>query len=159
MNFLLGLQIGWKEIWAHKFRSFLTMLGVILGVASLLSMFAITEGMARGMREVMLATGGLERVQVVPKEVSENLQDVAFLSPGRTLDDVDALERGAPLIDLVAPEANLFGAALTRGNQTMRSNVTGTAPSYVEMGNFTVEHGRPFYGISRKRAPLHLIRP
>lgn len=34
MNLWLGFLIGLKEIWAHKFRSFLTMSGVILGVAS-----------------------------------------------------------------------------------------------------------------------------
>ena len=50
MNLWLGLLMGLKEIWAHKFRSFLTMLGVILGVASLLSMFSLTAGMARGFR-------------------------------------------------------------------------------------------------------------
>ena len=46
MNFLLGVSIGLSEIWAHKFRSFLTMLGIILGVASLLAMFALTSVMA-----------------------------------------------------------------------------------------------------------------
>ena len=35
MNLWLGFLVGLKEIWAHKFRSFLTMSGVILGVASL----------------------------------------------------------------------------------------------------------------------------
>ena len=47
MNLWLGLLVGFKEIWAHKFRSILTMLGVILGVASLLSMFSLTAGIAK----------------------------------------------------------------------------------------------------------------
>ena len=46
MNWLSGLLIGLQEIREHKFRSFLTMLGVILGVASLLAMFALTSGIA-----------------------------------------------------------------------------------------------------------------
>ena len=62
MNLWLGLLIGLKEIWAHKFRSFLTMLGVILGVASLLAMYSLTAGMARGMREYMKQIGGIEFV-------------------------------------------------------------------------------------------------
>ncbi|MEA3188383.1 MAG: putative transport system permease protein, partial [Chthoniobacter sp.] len=141
MNFWLGLQIGFREIWAHKFRSFLTMLGVILGVASLLAMFALTEGIARGMREVMQSTGGIERVQVITKEVSENLQDVAFLSPGRTMDDVRAIESGAPLIDLVTPESSQDGA-ITFGGKTTRSRVTGGVPGFAEMGKYEIEHGR-----------------
>lgn len=142
MNLFIGLQIGFKEIWAHKFRSFLTMLGVILGVASLLSMFALTEGMARGMREVMQSTGGIERVGVVPKDVSENLQDIAFLSPGRTMEDVRAIEAGAPLIDFVTAESTLGNATITRGNQTQRLNVTGGVPKFAEMGKYTIDRGR-----------------
>ena len=142
MNFLLGLQIGLKEIWAHKFRSFLTMLGVILGVASLLSMFALTEGMARGMREVMQSTGGIEKVGVVPKDVSENLQDIAFLSPGRTMEDVRAIESGAPLIDFATGESSLGNATVTRGNQTQRINVVGGVPKFAEMGKYTIDRGR-----------------
>ena len=48
MNWFSGLLIGLQEIREHKFRSFLTMLGVILGVASLLAMFALTAGIAAG---------------------------------------------------------------------------------------------------------------
>ena len=50
MNFWNSLAVGLREIWSHKFRSFLTMLGVILGVASLLSTFALTDGMAKTSR-------------------------------------------------------------------------------------------------------------
>jgi putative ABC transport system permease protein len=121
VKIFLGLLIGLKEIWAHKFRSFLTMLGIILGVASLLSMFALTEGMARGMREIMQSTGGVERIQIINKEVSENLQDIAFLSPGRTMLDVEAL---------------------SYGSNVMRTNVVGGGPDFAEIGKYTVERGR-----------------
>ena len=43
MNFWNSLAVGLREIWSHKFRSFITILGVILGVASLLSTFALTD--------------------------------------------------------------------------------------------------------------------
>ena len=142
MNLWLGLFIGLKEISAHKFRSLLTMLGIILGVASLLSMFALTEGIAVGMREMLAATGGVERVQVEPKEPSENVQDIAFLSPGRTMLDVDALRRGAPLLDLVSPEAYVGGAAVTHSNITTRCNLAGVQPEFLEMGKYEIDSGR-----------------
>ncbi|HWL53919.1 MAG TPA: ABC transporter permease [Chthoniobacteraceae bacterium] len=141
MNFWLGLLIGLKEISAHKFRSFLTMLGVILGVASLLSMFALTEGIAVGMRERLEANGGVERVSIDPKDPSQEVQEIAFLSPGRTMLDVEALERGAPLVDLVVPES-YQSAALSRLNLTERVRVTGTVPNFMESGKFEIEHGR-----------------
>ena len=42
------IVVGLKEVWSHKFRSVLTMLGIILGVASLVGMAAIIKGMENG---------------------------------------------------------------------------------------------------------------
>src|SRR5260370_16374055 len=64
MNLFNAITVGLKEIWAHKFRSLLTMLGIILGVASLVGMSAIIQGMENSMREALIAVGGLEKVRV-----------------------------------------------------------------------------------------------
>ncbi|MEI6349890.1 MAG: ABC transporter permease [Verrucomicrobiota bacterium] len=141
MNFWFGLLIGIKEIGAHKFRSFLTMLGVILGVASLMAMFALTEGIAQGMREMLAATGGVERIQIDTKDPSNEKQDTAFLSPGRTLADVDAIRKGAPLIDLVSPEY-ITPAAITHSSHTSRASVEGCCPEFLEMGKYEIAEGR-----------------
>jgi len=45
MNLLNSVAIGFREIWAHKFRSLLTMLGIILGVSSLVAMSSLVKGM------------------------------------------------------------------------------------------------------------------
>ncbi len=142
MNLWFGLLIGLKEIGAHKFRSFLTMLGVILGVASLLSMFALTEGIAQGMRERLEANGGVERVQITHKDPSEDVQDIAFLSPGRTMLDVEALERSASLLDAVSAESYLGNAAISFKNQTVRARVTGTDPDYLILNRHEIATGR-----------------
>ncbi|MEI8234557.1 MAG: ABC transporter permease [Verrucomicrobiota bacterium] len=141
MNFWFGLLIGLKEIAAHKFRSFLTMLGIILGVSSLMAMFALTEGTARGMRETLAASGGVERAEINNKDPSEEFQDLAFLSPGRTMNDVEALRKGAPLVELVSPEMNM-GAAISRSNKTIRLLATGACPEYREVGQFEIAAGR-----------------
>lgn len=142
MNLWLGIQVGIKEIWFHRFRSLLTMLGIILGVASLLSMFALVAGIARGMREVLQNTGGIERVSVSWKEVSEDRREMAFLSPGKTMRDVAAIRAGAPLIDLVAAESDLRDAVLSVGRRVARFSVEGMLPEFAEMEKFTVQHGR-----------------
>ena len=49
MNFLNSITIGFKEIWAHKFRSLLTVLGIILGVASLVAMMPRTVSSERNL--------------------------------------------------------------------------------------------------------------
>lgn len=143
MNFFLGVGIGLSEIWAHKFRSFLTMLGIILGVASLLAMFALTAGIAAGMRENLRAVGGVEQVGVNPKEVSEALQDFAAISPGRTINDAQTLRASlGGLVDRVSPEANVPNMAVTRGNLTMRLNVGGATPDFVAVNNHEIGAGR-----------------
>ena len=142
MNLWLGLLVGFKEIWAHKFRSILTMLGVILGVASLLSMFSLTAGIAKGMREYMQQVGGLEQVSVVPQEPPEEQQLFADTSPGRTVKDAECIARSAPLVSTVTPVSILSGCAIHHGAITIRGEVDGCWPSYVEINKHNVALGR-----------------
>ncbi|MEI9895302.1 MAG: ABC transporter permease [Chthoniobacter sp.] len=142
MNLWLGLLVGFKEIWAHKFRSILTMLGVILGVASLLSMFSLTAGIAKGMREYMQQVGGIERVGVIPQEPPEEQQLFADTSPGRTVKDAESIERSAPLVASVTPVSILAGCAIHRGPMTIRGEVDGCWPSFVEINKHNVALGR-----------------
>ena len=93
MNLLNTIFIGLKEIWAHKFRSLLTMLGIILGVASLVGMAAIIKGMENGMKEAMVAMGGVDKVLLRSQPVPAWQDHLADQAPGRTMADVLALER------------------------------------------------------------------
>src|SRR5499427_5170952 len=65
----ITVQTGFREIWAHKFRSVLTMLGIILGVSSLVAMSALVAGMEKGAKEALIAVGGLEKVRVEAQEL------------------------------------------------------------------------------------------
>ena len=141
MNLWLGLLIGLKEIWAHKFRSFLTMLGVILGVASLLSMFALTAGTAKGMREYMQQVGGIERVSLITQDVPQNQEGIAEISPGRTAADAVAIARSSPLVSYVTPISQL-PAAVQRAGNTFRSEINGCWPDYVPINKHVIAAGR-----------------
>ena len=90
MNLLNTIIVGFKEIWAHKFRSLLTMLGIILGVASLVAMAALTKGMENGMKETMIAMGGADKVQIDEENVPPEQEHLANEAPGRTMNDVMA---------------------------------------------------------------------
>ncbi len=152
MNLWLGLLIGLKEIWAHKFRSFLTMLGVILGVASLLSMFALTAGIAKGMREYMQQVGGIERVEIDAQEVPEEQLAMQDISPGSTIADAEAIQKSAPLVARVTPTSDLGNAAITRGSETFRGAVAGCWPDYVEINKHIVAKGRNLSFLDLERA-------
>src|SRR5512137_2280632 len=104
MPLLNTILVGLKEVWAHKFRSLLTMLGIILGVASLVGMAAIIKGMENGMKETMIAMGGADKVLLEDQQVPVEQEHLADQAPGKTINDVRALRESAPLLRLISPE-------------------------------------------------------
>src|SRR4030095_9722121 len=104
MNLFNAIVVGFKEIWAHKFRSVLTMLGIILGVSSLIAMSALVKGMENGMREALIAIGGLEKVRIEQQEIPTEQQHMADQAVGLTVHDLYALKASAPLVRMVSPE-------------------------------------------------------
>ena len=119
MHLLNAILIGVKDIWGHKFRSLLTMLGIILGVASLVGMTAIVKGMENGLKEAMIAMGGADKVLIREQPVPSHQEHLAEEAPGRTMADVLALRESAPLISLVSPEMSLNSVTLTRGDKSV----------------------------------------
>lgn len=153
MNFLNAFGVGLKEIWAHKFRSSLTMLGIVLGVASLIGMSALVKGMENGMRESLLAVGGLEKVRVFEQEVPAYQQHLADQALGCTMNDVYALQQGASLIRLVTPEMRLLTGLITHGSKSYYPwAFVGTWPSALEMNQHVVQYGRMFNEIDDSQA-------
>ena len=153
MNFFNTIVVGFKEIWAHKFRSILTMLGIILGVASLVAMAALVKGMENGMKETMVAMGGADKVLIDDEDVPPHQEHLADEAPGRTMADVLALRRGAPLLSVVSPEMSLRGAVMSRGEeQVSPSELVGVWPAVLEMNLHTVEYGRFFNEIDEENA-------
>ncbi|MFM1768942.1 MAG: hypothetical protein RJA22_1471 [Verrucomicrobiota bacterium] len=146
MNLLNAIGVGLKEIWAHKFRSLLTMLGIILGVSSLVAMSALVKGMENGMREALIAIGGLEKVRIEQQDIPAEQQHLADQAVGMTVHDLYALQASAPLITDVAPEMRApRNSRVTRGGRPVEwANVIGTWPSALDLNQHVVEHGRMF---------------
>jgi len=96
--------VGLKEVLAHKFRSLLTMLGIILGVTSLVGMAAIIKGMENGMKEAMIAMGGADKVSLDDQDLPVDQEYLADEAVGRTMADVEALRHNAALLPLISPE-------------------------------------------------------
>ena len=129
MNLSNAIIIGLKEIWAHKFRSVLTMLGIILGVSSLVGMSAIVKGMENGMKEALIALGGLDKVLVDDQDVPSYQSHRSDEAPGRTIHDVYALKQSAPLLRLISPEMRTRNMVLTRaGKMVIPAELVGVWP-------------------------------
>lgn len=141
MDFWLLIREGLRDIFAHKFRSFLTSLGIILGVASLISMFAITEGMALNMRESLTASGDMEKIQIRNAEPPPEQEAIEDLSPGQTYADAIALRNASPLISWVSPYTEQWVKALHGGFHD-QTRLKGVEKEYLLMDKLEVQHGR-----------------
>src|SRR5512143_402461 len=115
----ITIQSGLREIWAHKFRSLLTMSGIILGVGSLVAMSALVAGMEKGAKEALVAIGGLEKVRVEAQELPIDQRYLSDQAVGITIKDVYALKQSAPLVTRLSPEMRLW-ATLSANGKTFR---------------------------------------
>jgi putative ABC transport system permease protein len=153
MNLLNAITVGLKEILANKFRSLLTMLGIILGVSSLVAMSALVKGMEVGATEALAAIGGLQKFRIEPQAVpvqQRHLQDQAV---GLTLRDVEALGWNSDLVTNISPELRLPGPTLSaNGRNTRPWNCAGAWPVVLEMYEHEIAHGRMFNQLDDEQA-------
>lgn len=141
MNFLICLETGLREILAHKFRSILSMLGIVLGVSSLIATMALTAGIERGTRTFMQQIGGLEFVNVQNKEISNAMIEFWNLSPGRTLLDARAILDSVPNVSHVSPEMT-HGALVASPFYSDRKGVRGVWPDHYIVARHEMAAGR-----------------
>ncbi len=156
MNFLVCLEIGLREIAAHKFRSFLSMLGIVLGVSSLIAMMAIVSGIEIGTRAFMQQIGGLELVNVVNKEISNDMFEFWNLSPGRTLMDAYAIRESVPMVGYVSPEMSQ-AALISSGPVSDRMSVLGVWPDHYVVARHELAEGRFLTDLDLERSSRSVV--
>ena len=139
----MGMASGWREVLAHKLRSFLTLFGIVLGAAALVGMLGVVKGMLRGWETMIYETGGIERISVNSRPAPESQREKAPLSPGRTMKDVEAILTAVPLAQRVTAEVNIpNGARLYFQGRATGQNVRGVLPATFIMDRFEVAQGR-----------------
>ncbi len=141
MIFFEILRVAMDAIRANKLRSFLTMLGIVIGVGAVITMVALGEG-AQQQVENQIESLGTNVLTVRPGQGM--FRGVRGGSNARlTTEDVEAVRRGAPALVEVAPEMQgQLQVQFGRNNANVR--ILGTTPNYVEVENHTVQIGRFF---------------
>src|ERR671923_875500 len=140
---LLGeiFQVALQAIRVNKLRSFLTMLGIIIGVGAVITMVALGSGAQKAVQDRIAALGA-NVFTVYAGQASQGgirITDRTVLST----DDYDALRRDARLLKAVVPEMQQ-SLQVKYGNQNSNVNVVGTTSNYVEVRNYTIPYGRMF---------------
>lgn len=133
---------GLRELRASKVRSLLSMSGIILGVASLVAMVTVVQGMVGNFRQFVEAMGGIERVTVVKDTPPRDQEHLASQSPGITLEDARQLRAAVPMAEHVSPELHVGWERIVRGNREVRTLVVGCTSDWLPVAKRWVERGR-----------------
>jgi len=141
-----GAAIAFDALRTNKLRSFLTVLGVIIGITAIMAMISIIEGLNQSMK-AQLASLGTDVLYIRPfapgawvGQMPDSLRRRKWFKP----DDVEAILRACPSVDAVAP-INFTEQRLRYGETQSRiTNVIGTSPDYMITNNYAVDNGRGF---------------
>jgi putative ABC transport system permease protein len=136
------LSEAWQAMGANRLRTFLTMLGMIIGVGAVILMLAIGQGV-RQQVESSIASMGSNLFIILSGSTTSGGARMGFgAAPTLTLADAQAIEE-LPGVAAVAPAAP--GAAqLVYGSNNWSTAVYGTTPSYLIVRNWTLSAGVPF---------------
>jgi ABC-type antimicrobial peptide transport system permease subunit len=130
---------GLRELQANKVRSLLSMSGIILGVASLVAMVTVVQGMVGNFRQFVDAMGGIEKITVTREQLPKEQEHLSELSEGVTMRDVDRIRRTVPLVENISPEARVGYERLVIDGRETSTYVTGVTADYLPVAKRWVE--------------------
>ena len=133
-----AFRVAMEALWANKLRAILTMLGIIIGVMSVIVMVAIVQGARQKVVEQFEGNGSnLILAFYSPRPDSTH----AGGDDGIHLGNISAIERQCPLIGAVSPTASTSVVARV-GDNSSQAQLTGVLSDYGETNNLSVAEGR-----------------
>jgi putative ABC transport system permease protein len=153
------LDTAWTSVVTHKLRSFLTILGVVIGIASVIMLMSAGKGTEAS---ILKNISGLGANQITIRGGASSANGVrgGFGSANTiTLEDANAIEANVSDITGVAATSN-SAMQVIAGGQNMFVQVLGITPSYLDINNITIAEGDPItqYELDRKSKSV-LIGP
>lgn len=143
MNILNLIKVATAAIKRNKTRSFLTMLGIIIGVASVIVMLAIGEGSNASIRE-QISSMGTNLINVMPKsERRGGVQQGRSMSQTLVVSDVEYLQNNCDLIKAVSPEVK-SGGQVIYGSNNWPTQIFSGNEEYTYIKKYDIAEGRIF---------------
>jgi putative ABC transport system permease protein len=143
MNYSNLVKIAKNALMRNKFRAFLTMLGIIIGVASVIAMLAIGQGSKKSIQDQMSSMGS-NLVFIMPG--SQQRGGVMMGNSGSQtlkMTDLEAIKQQCVNISAISPEVRTSGQSVF-GNENWPTTIYGANEVYLEIKKFAVENGRMF---------------
>ncbi|NDW18796.1 hypothetical protein D0T53_07700 [Dysgonomonas sp. 216] len=141
MQYGENIRLALRGLADHKFRSFLTMLGIIFGVASVITMLSIGEG---AKREAIAKYQDLGVNNIIVREKSlsdEELEEVrAKFSQGLSMNDATVIKDIVPGIERIASQAEI-NTDVKYEDKSVKSTIIGITPDFLHMMNYKPQKG------------------
>lgn len=159
-RYLYILNIAVEAVFLNKFRSILTALGIIFGVAAVIAMMAIGKGAQKEILDQMKLVG-VNNIVISPKSENtkknntsgQNQQDnqqqdqtekqKAKFSPGLTLKDAESIKELVPTVDKVSPEV-IYETDVIKDGKKTSTKLTGITPDFFSVFSIDLQQGTMF---------------
>ncbi|MDQ3068345.1 MAG: ABC transporter permease [Acidobacteriota bacterium] len=142
--FFESAVLALQAIWANKLRSFLTVLGNIVAVTSIIAVVSLIQGLNASVEDAIISEVGADAFTVdrYPITQSQEEQDEVRNNPRVTMADADAIRRYATNVDAVMAQARSSADMRYRSEQLDSVQIQGVTREYASLPTTNVEQGR-----------------
>ncbi len=159
--FFESIGIALAAIWANKLRSFMTVLGNIIAVTSIIAVVSLIQGLNASITDIITSELGIDSFRVMRSGItrSEEEEEQARKNPRVTMDDARAIQRyTTQTVKAVMSEARGQAQVAYRDRIIDAVQITAVTGAYVEFSTYKVERGRLMTPLEVDRGrPLTLI--
>ncbi|HRU05618.1 MAG TPA: ABC transporter permease [Candidatus Brocadiia bacterium] len=138
------IKVALRSLCANKLRSFLAMLGIIIGVAAVISMLALGSGARKQVLDRMTAMG-MNLLIVRPGAATRGGVRSSASYRSLRVEDAEAILAKVPGVEAVAPQVKYF-------NHNTNTTIAGSTLTYLSLRNFELDKGRGFSSEEENRA-------
>ena len=149
MNFTETIKLAFSAIWAHKLRSFLTLLGMIIGVTAFMVVLSLLQGFNAYVDEKIAGIGS--NSFTVRRFSFEDFKDTDTIAAAQrrnkdlTFDERDFIRDHAQLIDKIGAKAGNTNRDVKRNGESLASvSISGAEPVIAEIEKIDISEGRYF---------------
>jgi putative ABC transport system permease protein len=143
MKIINLIRLALRALQRNKLRALLTMLGIIIGVASVITMMSIGEGSKQSIN-ASLSSMGSNMITIMPfSNEPGGARLMGSSLKTLTIKDVDALSKNAPHIAQISPLASSSGQAVN-GASNWPTSIQGVSPEYLDIRKLAVQDGIVF---------------
>ncbi|NLV43722.1 MAG: FtsX-like permease family protein [Candidatus Hydrogenedentes bacterium] len=141
-----AVALGFKTLWLHRMRSFLTMLGIVFGVCSVVAMLAVGEGAGFEAQEQIRRLGSQNIIlrSIKPTDTERISTEQSRISEyGLRYDDVKRIQDTIPSVKVLAP-GRIIRNHVWNATRRVDAEIIGVVPWYPEVRKLRVTEGRFF---------------